>query len=164
MKMATEQEETHNLVSSSAVDAGRELFPSNLLVHLFAAPQQVEFEWVLNEEVHAVLKQLNMILMECSRRFPMPQHDSDGAGRKVDKFVLTVPQDQLKCVVTLTGDAITHADITFKVQRHQHQHQVQRTYINQESPWKLPQVQDAANHLYQAIHHIENVDDAYNFK
>lgn len=124
----------------------------------------MEFEWVLNEEVHAVLKQLHMILMECSRRFPMPQHEGDGSGKKVDKFVLTVPQDQLKCVVTLTGDAITHADITFKVQRQQHQHQVQRSSINQDSPWKLPQVQDAANHLYQALHHIENVDDAYNFK
>lgn len=94
----------------------------------------------------------------------MPQYDNDGAGKKVDKFMLTVAQDQLKCVVTLTGDAITHADITFKVQRNQHQHQVQRTSINQDSPWKLPQVQDAANHLYQAIHHIENVDDSYNFK
>lgn len=120
---------------------------------------------MLNEEVHAVLKQLHAILMECSRRFPMPQYDNEnGAGKKVDKFVLTVPQDQLKCVVTLTGDAITHADITFKVQRQQHQHQVQRTSINHDSPWKLPQVQDAANHLYQALHHIENVDDAYNFK
>ena len=121
----------------------------------------MEFEWVLNEEVHAVLKQLHLILTECSRR--MPQHD-DGTGKKIDKFVLTVPQDQLKCVVTLTGDAITHADITFRVQRQQHQHQVQRTSINQDSPWKLQQVQDAANHLYQAINHISNVGEAYNFK
>lgn len=53
-------------------------------------------------------------------------------------------------------------DISFKVQRAQNA--VQRTSINQDSPWKLQQVQDAANHLQQAIHHIDNVDSSYNFK
>ncbi|XP_055703108.1 protein rogdi isoform X1 [Phlebotomus papatasi] len=123
---------------------------------------QIEFEWILHEEVHAVLKQLHSILVECARRFPVPLYDNE--GKKQDKFVLTVPQDQLKCVVTLTGDAITHADISFKVQRQQQSHQNQRTSINQDSPWKLQQVQDAANHLQQAINHIDNVDDSYTFK
>uniref|UniRef100_A0A1B0CKA7 Protein rogdi n=2 Tax=Lutzomyia longipalpis TaxID=7200 RepID=A0A1B0CKA7_LUTLO len=124
---------------------------------------QIEFEWILHEEVHAVLKQLHTILVECARRFPVPLYDNE--GKKQDKFVLTVPQDQLKCVVTLTGDAITHADISFKVQRHHQQgHQNQRTSINQDSPWKLQQVQDAANHLQQAINHIDNVDENYTFK
>lgn len=53
-------------------------------------------------------------------------------------------------------------DISFKVQRAQNS--VQRTSINQDSPWKLQQVQDAANHLQQAIHHIDNVDSSYHFK
>ncbi|GAB0088446.1 ROGDI [Sergentomyia squamirostris] len=124
---------------------------------------QMEFEWILHEEVHAVLKQLHAILVECARRFPVPLYDNE--GKKQDKFVLTVPQDQLKCVVTLTGDAITHADISFKVQRQQQSHQnQQRTSINQDSPWKLQQVQDAANHLQQAINHIDNVDENYTFK
>lgn len=121
---------------------------------------QVEFEWVLHEEVHSVLKNLHTILVECAHRFPVPLYGND--GRKQDKFVLTVPQDNLRCVVTLTGDSITHADISFKVQRAQNA--VQRTSINQDSPWKLQQVQDAANHLQQAIHHIDNVDSSYNFK
>ncbi|KAG4073644.1 hypothetical protein HA402_000868 [Bradysia odoriphaga] len=121
---------------------------------------QVEFEWVLHEEVHSVLKNLHTILVECAHRFPVPLYGND--GRKMDKFVLTVPQDNLRCVVTLTGDSITHADISFKVQRAQNA--VQRTSINQDSPWKLQQVQDAANHLQQAIHHIDNVDSSYNFK
>lgn len=105
-------------------------------------------------------------------------------GGKQDKFVLTAPQDQLKCVVTLTGDHISQAvifhslwyssfvlngfliasiqDISFKVQRAQNI--IQRTAITPESPWKLQQIQDAANHLQQAIHHIDDVDSTYQFK
>lgn len=41
---------------------------------------------------------------------------------------------------------------------------IQRTSITQDSPWKIQQVQDAANHLQQAINHIDNVDANYNFK
>lgn len=140
--------------------------------------QQIEFEWVL-QEVHVILKQLHTILVECAHRFPVPLYGND--GKKQDKFILNASQDMLKCMVTLTGDSITHAvrhhqfscqlelieinvsqDISFKVQRAQNQ--VQRTSINQDSPWKLQQVQDAANHLQQAINHIDNVDSHYKFK
>ncbi|XP_035905452.1 protein rogdi isoform X2 [Anopheles stephensi] len=121
---------------------------------------QVEFEWVLHEEVHSVLKQLHVILVECAHRFPVPLYGNE--GKKQDKFVLTAAPEQLKCIVTLTGDSITHADINFKVQRQQQQ--IQRTSITQDYPWKIQQVQDAANHLQQAINHIDNVDGAYHFK
>ncbi|XP_049290430.1 protein rogdi isoform X2 [Anopheles funestus] len=121
---------------------------------------QVEFEWVLHEEVHSVLKQLHVILVECAHRFPVPLYGNE--GKKQDKFVLTAAPEQLKCIVTLTGDSITHADINFKVQRQQQQ--IQRTSITQDYPWKIQQVQDAANHLQQAINHIDNVDSAYHFK
>lgn len=97
---------------------------------------------------------------ECAHRFPVPLYGNE--GRKIDKFSLILPQEGLKCIVTLTGDSITHADICYKLQRFQNQ--VQRVSINPESPWKLQQVQDAANHLQQAIHHIDNVDSSYNFK
>ncbi|XP_026472168.1 protein rogdi-like [Ctenocephalides felis] len=121
---------------------------------------QIEFEWVLHEEVHAVLHQLHAILVECAHRFPVPLYGNEGS--KQDKFVLTLPQEQLKCVVTLTGDSITHADINFKVQRQPNA--IFRTNIVQDSPWKLQQVQDAANHLQQAINHIDNVDKHYEFR
>lgn len=121
---------------------------------------QVEFEWVLREEVHSVLKELHAILVECAHRFPVPLYGNE--GKKQDKFMLTAAPEQLKCVVTLTGDSITHADINFKVQRQQQQ--TQRTSITQDYPWKIQQVQDAANHLQQAINHIDNVDSSYNFK
>lgn len=39
-----------------------------------------------------------------------------------------------------------------------------RTSIQSEHPWKLQQIQDAANHLQQAIAHIDNVDRHYLFK
>ncbi|XP_055609837.1 protein rogdi isoform X2 [Uranotaenia lowii] len=122
---------------------------------------QVEFEWVLHEEVHSVLKQLHAILVECCHRFPVPLYHGH-EEKKQDKFILTAAPEQLKCVVTLTGDSITHADINFKVQRQQQQ--TQRTSITQDYPWKIQQVQDAANHLQQAINHIENVDSSYHFK
>lgn len=44
------------------------------------------------------------------------------------------------------------------------QNVIQRTSITQDFPWKIQQVQDAANHLQQAINHIDNVDSNYNFK
>ncbi|KAJ9591715.1 hypothetical protein L9F63_001743, partial [Diploptera punctata] len=69
---------------------------------------QMEFEWVLHEEVHAVLGQLHTILLEVFRRFPVPLCGND-SPLKQDKFVLTVPPEQLKCIVTLTGDCISHA-------------------------------------------------------
>ncbi|XP_070490141.1 protein rogdi isoform X2 [Chironomus tepperi] len=121
---------------------------------------QLEFEWILQKEVLLVLKQLHDILVECAHRFPVPLHGND--GKKVDKFVLTSAPEQLKVVVTLTGDSITSADINFKVQRQQNV--IQRTSITQDFPWKIQQVQDAANHLQQAINHIDNVDANYNFK
>lgn len=41
---------------------------------------------------------------------------------------------------------------------------MQRTTITQDSPWKLQQVQDAANHLQTAIFHIDDIDKSYQFK
>lgn len=45
---------------------------------------------------------------ECARRFPVPLYGNCSPSKQ-DKFILTVSPDQLKCVVTLTGDSITHA-------------------------------------------------------
>ncbi|GLG97544.1 Protein rogdi [Gryllus bimaculatus] len=120
-----------------------------------SANLQMEFEWVLHEEVHAVLSQLHSIVVECARRFPVPLCGNDGPIKQ-DKFVLVNPPEQLKCVVTLTGDSITHADINLRVQRQQNV--VYRTAVHHEHPWKLQQIQDAGNHLQQALCHIDNVD------
>jgi hypothetical protein len=69
---------------------------------------QKEFEWVLHQEVHKGLEQIHQILTECATRFPVRLYGHDNSNKQ-DKFVLSVPSDQVKCVVTLTGDSITHA-------------------------------------------------------
>lgn len=53
-------------------------------------------------------------------------------------------------------------EVNFKVQRQQNVNM--RTSIQSEHPWKLQQIQDAANHLQQGIAHIDNVDRHYLFK
>ncbi|KAL1140990.1 hypothetical protein AAG570_000916 [Ranatra chinensis] len=130
-----------------------------LIIFLFF--QQNEFEWLLHKEVHAVLNQLNSILVECVRRFPMPFSSNEGPYKQ-EKFVLSGAPDQLKCVVSLSGDCISHADISFKVQRQQVVNY--RTTVQNDNPWRLHQVQDAANHLHQALFHIDNIDEDYNFQ
>ncbi|XP_063974360.1 protein rogdi isoform X2 [Diachasmimorpha longicaudata] len=122
---------------------------------------QMEFEWVLHDEVHSSLSQLRGILMECAQRFPLALFGNDQQC-KTDRFVFAAPHDQVKCVAVLTGDSITNAEVTFKVQKQQNVSV--RTSIQNDHPWKLQQIQDAANHLQQAIAHIDNVDKQYSFK
>lgn len=131
-----------------------------------AANLQVEFEWVLHEEVHTVLKQLHVILVECSRRFPIPSCNNDTPTQKQEKYVMTpshlTTQEQVKCIATLCGDSVVHAEIQLKSQRQQNV--VYRTSVTVDCPWKLQQVQDTANHLQQAIQVIENLDADYTFR
>lgn len=48
-----------------------------------------------------------LVIQECAHRFPVPLYGNE--GQKQDKFILTSQPEQLKCIVTLTGDSITHA-------------------------------------------------------
>ncbi|CAB3383399.1 protein rogdi [Cloeon dipterum] len=125
----------------------------------------VEFQWVLHHEVHNILQQLLSILEECHRRFPLINSETT-QPLKQEKFLMSpshlTTQDQVKCVATLTGDSICHAEIQLKSRRQQNV--VHRTSVTSDCPWKLQQVQDAANHLQQAIRMIENVHDDYKFK
>lgn len=50
---------------------------------------------------------MNYYPQECAHRFPVPLYENE--GKKTEKFILTVSPDQLKAVLTLTGDAITQA-------------------------------------------------------
>lgn len=126
---------------------------------------QKEFEWVINKEVHMILRQLQTILLECSRRFPLTLFGNEGPYRS-DKLILASSQDTLKTIVNLNGDSIALADIQWKIHRHhQHHHpQTYKTSIQKEHPWKLHQIQDAGNHLQFALFHIDNVDSNYQFK
>lgn len=54
-------------------------------------------------------------------------------------------------------------ELTVKSQQRQ-QNVSMRTSIQSDHPWKLQQIQDAANHLNLAIEHLDNVDPHYYFK
>ncbi|XP_029848679.1 protein rogdi isoform X1 [Ixodes scapularis] len=112
-----------------------------------------EFEWLLQEEVNIVLEQLQGVIMECSKRFPVSIPDVD-APVKSEKFFMTSTSstsssDQIKVVVTLTGDNISHADITLRIPKHAMPNL--RTIVQNDCQWKLQQVQDAGNNLLQAL-------------
>uniref|UniRef100_T1JJT6 Protein rogdi n=1 Tax=Strigamia maritima TaxID=126957 RepID=T1JJT6_STRMM len=125
---------------------------------------QQEFEWLLKEEVPAVLKQLQDIIIECCRRFPIQEKGIETLV-KSEKFVMAntshTATDQIKCIVSLNGDNITYADINLKI--HKHTNQVHRTIVQNECPWKLQQIQDASNHLYQASQLLIQVQNDYQF-
>ena len=129
--------------------------------------QENEFNWVLKNEVHNSLKELAAILSDCISKFPMALCGLE-KGAEVEKFVLNTPSTtppeqvriklyniicilvdckeliikQVKVVVTLTGDCISHADINLKLPR-SGKDLYQNTSIREDAPWRLQQVQDA---------------------
>lgn len=66
----------------------------------------------------------------------------------------------LECEITIFTSIFQ--ELTLKVQRQQNV--IYRTSIQQDSPWKLQQVQDAGNHLQHALQHIDSVDSDYAFR
>lgn len=124
-----------------------------------------EFKWLLKVEVNASLQQLVSIMTECHRRFQMVSKDSD-TFVKPEKFIMSTSSqsstEQIKCIVTLTGDNITHADINLKI--HKNTNQVYRTMILTDTPWKLQQIQDSGNHLQSALLLVSKLDQNHEFK
>uniref|UniRef100_A0A3P9P5D0 Protein rogdi homolog n=1 Tax=Poecilia reticulata TaxID=8081 RepID=A0A3P9P5D0_POERE len=95
-----------------------------------------EFNWLLKEEVHAVLKQLQEILKEASRRFSMPTPGLE-SQLKQENFILgSSTMDQVKGVLTLQGEALTQADINLKVAKSS---QVLHFQFREDKQWKLQQ-------------------------
>ncbi|PWA30345.1 hypothetical protein CCH79_00015705 [Gambusia affinis] len=149
---AASQVERAVLVSSS----DRETHSDYLLKHT-----EEEFNWLLKEEVHAVLKQLQEILKEASRRFSMPTPGLE-SQLKQENFILgSSTMDQVKGVLTLQGEALTQADINLKVAKSS---QVLHFQFRDDKQWKLQQIQDARNHVNQALLLLSSRDDTYQFK
>ncbi|TRY78290.1 hypothetical protein TCAL_06891 [Tigriopus californicus] len=125
-----------------------------------------EFHWLLKNEVHQVLHELTVVLKECVKRFPMSLCDVERPPL-VEKYLLnapsTTPTDQVKVIVTLTGDAISQADINLKLPR-PGKDLYQNTNVREDQPWRLQQIQDAGNHLQLAITEMGTIDDDYQFK
>lgn len=74
---------------------------------------------------------------------------------------MTSLTDSIKGNIILCGDTIIFGELSFKIQRHQNV--TYKTTITHDNPWKLQQIQDAANHLQQALRLVNSVEKDYNF-
>nr|KAF6367006.1 rogdi atypical leucine zipper [Pipistrellus kuhlii] len=68
-----------------------------------------EFRWLLHDEVHAVLRQLQDILKEASLRFTLPGSGMEGPAKQENFILGSSGTDQVKGVLTLQGDALSQA-------------------------------------------------------
>ncbi|XP_040579382.1 LOW QUALITY PROTEIN: protein rogdi [Lepeophtheirus salmonis] len=131
-----------------------------------------EYDCFLKVEVMKVLKDLESILNKCASKYPMALPNNVFEHKSppdVEKYVLSVPSttptDQVKVVVTVTGDAITHADINLKLPKLGSSKDLyQNTNIREDHPWRLQQIQDSGNHLSYAIDAFNAVENDYAFK
>jgi len=127
------------------------------------ASLQREFDWLLDVEVPTVLAQLRAAVKECANKFPIPVGELNTERPHLsDKFVLT-NSDQLKVVVTLTGDHISAADINLKLPRPHTKDAYHNTAVREDLPWTLQQIQDSANHLHIALDSLNNMGEDYKF-
>eukprot|EP00057_Strongylocentrotus_purpuratus_P006516 XP_011660990.1 PREDICTED: protein rogdi homolog [Strongylocentrotus purpuratus] len=83
---------------------------------------------------------------------------------KPETFVLssTNGTDYVKGIVTLVGDMLCKADLTLRP--HRNTNQLVKTYVRDDMPWRLQQVQDVGNHIYSAIEIINTKDVDYEFQ
>jgi len=130
---------------------------------------QREFEWVLTTEVKTVLKQLRAAVKECGSKFPVSVGlIGQDKPPVVEKFVLsapsTAPADQLKVIITVTGDSISQADINLKLPRPHGKDAYHNTTVREDVPWRLQQVQDAANHLQIADNALNSLSADHQFQ
>nr|SVE75923.1 EOG090X0AKT [Daphnia hispanica] len=119
-----------------------------------------EFNWLIKNEVHKVFNQLKEILEAAARRYPVEIAEVETQVRQ-EKYVMATStqtsQDQLKCILTITGDSITSADMTLKL--HKHPNVVYHATIAAESPWRLQQIQDSGNYLRMALSSLSLIPD-----
>ncbi|KAL4224422.1 hypothetical protein ACF0H5_017874 [Mactra antiquata] len=111
-----------------------------------------ELKWLLEEQVQKDLSEVHHTLLECSRRFPYRMGFDDRTVVKPQRNLLSNPNNtgQIKCVVTLLGDSLCDADVSFRHKSGRDNH-VFKTKFSQDGQWSLPQIQDAADHLAQAL-------------
>uniref|UniRef100_A0AAQ5XFP5 Protein rogdi homolog n=1 Tax=Amphiprion ocellaris TaxID=80972 RepID=A0AAQ5XFP5_AMPOC len=104
---------------------------------------------------------LQDVLKEASRRFSMPTPGLE-SQLKQENFILgSSTMDQVKGVLTLQGDALTQTDINLKVAKSS---QVLHFQFREDKQWKLQQIQDARNHVNQALQLLSSRDESYHFK
>jgi len=129
------------------------------------ASLQREFDWVLTTEVDNVTRELKAAVTECANKFPIQVGDLNSEKSDYpssDKFVLA-SGEQVKVIVTLSGDAISGADINLKLPRPHAKDAYHNTTVREDLPWKLQQVQDAANHLQLVMEQLSTLPEQHKF-
>ncbi|KAI5097600.1 protein rogdi-like, partial [Silurus meridionalis] len=131
-----------------------------------------EFSWLLKEEVHAVLKQLQDILKEASRRFSVPTPGMEGQ-LKQENFIL----GSSTIIVTVATEMCT-SQIKFCISAREERKEggVKEKFtpcnhgLILMSSWLnlllcvCSQIQDARNHVNQALQLLSSRDESYHFK
>uniref|UniRef100_A0A8C9AMD2 Protein rogdi homolog n=1 Tax=Prolemur simus TaxID=1328070 RepID=A0A8C9AMD2_PROSS len=118
--------------------------------HTNKAEREEEFRWLLHDEVHAVLRQLQDILKEASLRFTLP-----GSGTEAQA------EPEQEASLCLAYPALLRQDVNLKMPRN---NQLLHFAFRDDKQWKLQQIQDARNHVRQATYLLTNRDDNYQFK
>lgn len=113
-----------------------------------SATDLAEFDWLLKVDVKATIAQLTQVLTDCSAGITT-------TPKQYNLFYSSQNQlDVIKINTTLEGYKITSADINIKLAS-KHQMQTIKTCIKETATnpfcWRLHQIQDAANHLSNAI-------------
>ncbi|XP_023792136.1 protein rogdi homolog isoform X2 [Cyanistes caeruleus] len=139
-------------------------------------------------QAHAPALTVSSLGQEASHRFALPTSGSGGAVRQENFVLSTSGTDQVKGVMTLQGDALCQADVNLKMPRN---NQLLHFAFREDKQWKLQQmhlftlrtnyyvpaclsslraafvplqIQDARNHVNQAIYLLMNRDVNYQFK
>ncbi|CAH1801477.1 unnamed protein product [Owenia fusiformis] len=126
---------------------------------------RTEFDWLLKEEVHRVFDELKTILKECCNRFPVMIYSGNNDEiLQPEKFILASSNgtQNYKCMVTILGDSICEADLSLRVNKPTPA--IQKSQLTPGETWRLQQVQDAGNHLMNALTLVSNIEKSYTFK
>uniref|UniRef100_A0A8C9ULV3 Protein rogdi homolog n=1 Tax=Spermophilus dauricus TaxID=99837 RepID=A0A8C9ULV3_SPEDA len=99
--------------------------------------------------------------LEASLRFTLPGSGTEGPAKQENFILGSCSTDQVKGVLTLQGDALSQADVNLKMPRN---NQLLHLAFREDKQWKLEQIQDARNHVSQAIYLLANRDENYQFK
>lgn len=116
---------------------------------------RLEFNWLLAEEIPSVFDQLKAIIQTSIKKF------KSGAGipgaahiAKGNNFLLSLPNsDAVKGLINISGDSVIKAELRFKFPKLSSSGI--GSFIFEQCPWKLPQLQDASNHLEMALDEIK---------
>uniref|UniRef100_A0A7M5UVN8 Uncharacterized protein n=1 Tax=Clytia hemisphaerica TaxID=252671 RepID=A0A7M5UVN8_9CNID len=111
-----------------------------------------EYEWLLAEEVPSMTKQLKSFIQACLQKVNIlssPAHTIKG-----NNFLLSLPNsDAVKGLINVAGDSVIKAELKFKFPKYASNGI--GTFIFEQCPWKLQQLQDTSNHLKMAFEELK---------